>query len=53
MHYIIKENGYVFMVIEHDEAGKFITKYNMGKDPDDPRWNEEKSKKSTKKEDDK
>lgn len=35
MKYFIKENGYVWLVEEHDEAGKFITKYNMGKDPDE------------------
>ena len=35
MKYFIKENGYVWLVEEHDEAGKFITKYNMGKNPDE------------------
>lgn len=35
MHYIEKKNGYVYLVTEHDEAGKFKTYYNMGKDPDE------------------
>lgn len=48
MHYIEKKNGYVYLVTEHDEAGKFKTYYNMGKDYDDPRWNEEKTKKTKK-----
>ena len=50
MKYFIKENGYVWLVEEHDEAGKFITKYNMGKDINDPRWNEDKPKKTKKSE---
>ena len=35
MHYIEKRDGYVWLVEEHDEAGKFKTYYNMGKDPDE------------------
>ena len=46
MHYIEKRDGCVWLVEEHDEAGKFKTYYNMGKDPDET----EKKPKSTKKE---
>ena len=35
MKYIEKKNGYVYLVVEHDEAGKFKTYYNMGKDYDE------------------
>lgn len=48
MKYIEKRDGYVWLVEEHDEAGKFKTYYNMGKDPDEI----EKKPKSTKKESD-
>lgn len=46
MKYIEKKNGYVWLVEEHDEAGKFKTYYNLGKDPDII----EKKSKGTKKE---
>ena len=39
MEKIIKMNGYVYLV-EGDRKG-FETYYNMGKDPDDPRWEED------------
>lgn len=39
MEKIIKKNGYVYLV-EGDRKG-FETYYNMGKDPDDPRWEED------------
>ena len=50
MEKIVKQNGYVYLVKDHDEAGRFQTFYNLGKDPDDPMWKEDKPKK-TKKED--
>ena len=56
MHeYIVRKDGYVYHVIEHDVYGNHKTVTNLGKDPDDPRWNNEleKPKKTTKKEDDK
>lgn len=34
MKYIEKKDGYVYLVEEHDAAGRFKTFYNMGKDPD-------------------
>lgn len=46
---IIKKNGYVYLV---EGANGFQTFYNLGKDPDDQRWNEEvedKPKKANKK----
>lgn len=46
MKYIEKKNGYVWLVEELDEAGKFKTYYNMGKDMDEI----EKKPKGTKKE---
>ena len=39
MEKIIKMNGYVYLV-KGDRKG-FETYYNMGKDPDDPRWEED------------
>ena len=48
MKYIEKKNGYVYLVEEHDAAGRFNTYYNMGKDPDDPMWKEDKQKKTKK-----
>lgn len=35
MEYIEKKNGYVYLVREHDAAGRFKTFYNLGKDPDE------------------
>lgn len=40
MDKIIKKNGYVYLVKNWDRKG-FETLYNMGKDPDDPMWQEE------------
>lgn len=40
MEKIIKMNGYVYLV-EGWEKKNFKTYYNLGKDPDDPRWKEE------------
>ena len=37
MEKIIKKDGYVYLV-KGDKG--FETYYNLGKDPDDPRWNE-------------
>lgn len=50
METLYKENGYVYLRQENDAAGRFPTIYNLGKDPDDPRWEEEedKPKKKTK-----
>lgn len=48
MKYIEKKNGYVYLVEEHDAAGRFKTYYNMGKDIDDPMWKEDKQKKTKK-----
>lgn len=50
MNKIVKKDGYVFLVKEDSNDGRFVTWYNMGKDPDDPRWKEEeeKPKKKTK-----
>lgn len=41
MHYLERKNGYVYLVEEHDVYGRHITRTNLGKDPDDPRWAEE------------
>jgi ribosomal protein L24E len=49
MEYIIKKDGYVWSV-----SGRkgFEIYFNMGKDPDDPRWKPKKKRKKTKKEED-
>lgn len=39
MEKIIKKDGYVYAYDANDKKG-FETFYNMGKDPDDPRWKE-------------
>lgn len=50
MKYIEKKNGYVYLVQEDSNDGRFKTYYNMGKDIDDPMWkNEVESFKSIKK----
>ena len=51
MHYIEKKDGYVYFVQENSNDGRFKTYYNMGKDIDDPMWNEDKPKKTKKEED--
>lgn len=51
MKYIERKNGFVWLVEEHDEAGKFKTYYNMGKDEEQWDIKEDKPKK-TKKESD-
>lgn len=56
MEYILKKDGYVYLVKEHDVYGMHKTITNLGKDPNDPMWKEEveemkSKKKSTKKED--
>lgn len=56
MEYILKKDGYVYLVKEHDVYGMHKTITNLGKDPDDPMWKEEveemkSKKKRTKKED--
>ena len=48
MEKIVKKDGYVYFVQDYDRKG-FETYVNMGKDPDDPRWNEEAPTKKTKK----
>lgn len=40
MEKIIKMNGYVYAYDANDKKG-FETFYNLGKDPDDPRWKED------------
>ncbi len=57
MNKIVRMNGYVYFVEEHDAYGKHKTITNLGKDPDDPRWKEEtdipkQKKKKTKKDTD-
>ena len=47
MERIEKINGYVYL-IEGDFG--IETRYNLGKDPDDPMWEEQKKKKQNKKE---
>lgn len=44
MNKIVKKDGYVFLVKEDSNDGRFVTWYNMGKDSDDPRWKEEEDK---------
>lgn len=48
MERIIKKNGFVYLVQDWDRKG-FETFYNLGKDPDDPRWKEEEEKPKQKK----
>lgn len=50
MHYIEKKDGYVYLVQEDSNDGRFKTYYNMGKDYDDPMWKEDKPKKTKKSE---
>lgn len=53
MEKIVRMNGYVYLVQNWDKKG-FETYYNIGKDPDDPRWEDEKPKrKNIKKESEK
>ena len=49
MEYIEKRDGYVYLVQENDSQGRFNTYYNLGKDPDDPRWEEQEEKHKQKK----
>lgn len=54
MERIVKKDGYVYLIKENSNDGRFKTWYNMGKDSDDPRWKEEEEnpkpkKKKTKK----
>ena len=44
MDKIIKQNGYVYLEIWHDFEGKHKTMRNLGKDPDDPMWQEKEEK---------
>lgn len=48
MRTIEKKDGYVYFVKEDSNDGKFKTYYNIGKDPDDPRWKETNEKKTKK-----
>lgn len=48
MERIIKKDGYVYLV--KGEKKGFETFYNMGKDPDDPRWKEQVEKPKEKEE---
>ena len=41
MEYIKRENGYVYLIKEHDVYGRHKTITNLGKDPNDPMWAEE------------
>ena len=45
---IIRKDGFVFLVQDWDKKG-FETFYNLGKDPDDPRWEEQEEKPKQKK----
>ena len=47
--YQIKKDGYVFLVQENDAYGRFPTYYNLGKDPNSPRWHEEVEEMNSKK----
>lgn len=50
MKYIERKNGYVYLVQEDSNDGRFKTYYNMGKDPDSEMWKDEiESLKTTKK----
>jgi len=49
MDKIVKKDGYVFLAQNWDRKG-FETYYNLGKDPDDPRWNEQEEKPKQKRE---
>lgn len=40
MEKIVRKNGYVYLVQDWDKKG-FETYYNLGKDPNDPRWFED------------
>ena len=40
MEKIVKMNGYVYLIQDYERKG-FETYHNLGKDIDDPRWNEE------------
>lgn len=50
MEKIIKMNGYVYLVQDFEKKG-FETFYNLGKDPDDDRWEDRPNKNSKKKKD--
>ena len=43
MNKIVRMNGFVYLVQDWDKKG-FETYHNLGKDPDDPMWKEEKPK---------
>ena len=48
MEKIIRKDGFVFLVQDWDKKG-FETYYNLGKDIDDPRWEEQEEKPKQKK----
>lgn len=50
MEKIIRKDGFVFLVQDWDKKG-FETYYNLGKDPDDERWEDRPNKKNKKKKD--
>lgn len=41
MDKIVRQNGYVYLVVEHDVYGRHTTLTSLGKDPDDPMWADE------------
>ena len=41
MNKIVRMNGFVYLVIEHDVYGRHTTFKILGKDPDDPMWADE------------
>lgn len=41
MEKIVRTNGYVYLVKEHDVYGRHTTLTNLGKDPNHPMWAEE------------
>lgn len=51
MEKIIRKDGYVYFVENFDKKG-FETYYNLGKDPDDDRWEDSPNKKKKKKSED-
>ena len=49
MDKIVKKDGYVYLVREHDSCGRHISITNLGKDPDSEMWKEEIEKPKEKK----
>ena len=49
MEKIVKKDGYVYLVKENSNDGRFKTWYNLGKDPDCMEEEQPKKRKRTKK----